>query len=491
MTQILTPTQHLVANMYSDRRGNPIFMTPTQDEIFCAVAMRQYSRVHCMCHTRFGKSQTVGLATLTRLTTYPEKWGIIAGTKDKSKIIMDYVITHIFDNPYTKERFVPDKGESFEEIRRHRNKNHLTFDTGKQVNGNTLLSELTIGSAKDALGYGAENIVEDESALIDDDDHSLVMRMLGDNPHNNFLIKIGNPFRRNHFLDSYKDPLYKKIVAGYKKGIREGRLTEELVNEQRRYTFFPVLYECKFPSATEIDEEGYMHLILDIDILNAENRKFPEPLGIARLGVDVAKGGRNYNCWVVRYDNFAVVLLKNHEENSVKIADTTIEFMRKFSISAEEVYVDDTGVGHGVVSVLKSKGHDVNAVNFGEAAEKVKDENGNEVPSSLLNVRAECYAGPKGLQYWIKNIGGLEKSEEWNELKRIRYKKNRNGKTQIEPKEEMIKRGIESPDVADALALTFALRKKTEYHNIDVETVLNSGAVSQFGGVQQYIPGVG
>jgi hypothetical protein len=487
---ILSPTQNLVHKLYHDRQGEPLTLTPTQDQLFAAVAMKQYHRIHCMCHTRFGKSQVVSLATLTRLTNYPEKWAIIAGQKEKAKIIMDYVITHIFDNDYTKQRFIPDKGETMEEIRRHRNKNHLTFDTGKTLNGKSLLSELTIGSAKDALGYGAENIIEDESALIPDDEHSLVMRMLGDNPHDNFLIKIGNPFTRGHFLDSYHDPKYKKIVADYQTGIREGRLTEQLVEEQRRYIWFPILYECKFPSGKEMDETGYMQLVLDIDLVNAQRRQFQEPVGRPKLGVDVAKGGRNYNCWVLRFDNYAKVLLKNNEENSVKIAEKTLEFMREIGVMAEEVYIDDTGVGHGVTSVLKNRGYEVNAVNFGEGATKVIDDSGQEVPAMLLNVRAECYAGEDGVQAWIKHRGALEPSDEWNELKRVKYRKQpHSGKTQIEPKDQMIKRGVQSPDVADALALTFAKVKKIVYHGINVEQVLASGAVSEFGGVAPY-PGM-
>lgn len=491
----MTATQALVANMYKNRKGEPIILTPTQDEIFSAIAMRKYSRLHIMCHTRFGKSETVSTGVLTRITTYPEKWAIIAGEEKKAKIIMDYVIGHIFDNDYTKQRFIPEKGESWEEIKRSRNKNHLTFATDKTENGNTLLSELIIGSAKEALGFGAENVIADEAALIPDDEFSLALRMVGDNPHDNFLAKIGNPFTRGHFLDSYRDPAYHKIIATWKKGIAEGRLTQKLVDEQRKFAFFNVLFGCIFPSGKEMDETGYMQLVLDVDIANAKNRKFPEHFGRPRLGLDVAKGGRNYNCWVIRYDNYAKILKKDREENSVNIADTTVEFMNSYGIQAEDVFIDDTGVGHGVVSVMKNRGQMVNAINFGEKqVEEKKDERNEVLPPTLLNVRAECYAGEEGLQPWVKGIGSLEAEgqykDEWKELLVVKYRKQPNsGKTQIEPKDQMIKRGIQSPDVADALALTFAKVKKTAYNGINVEQVLEAGAASPFGGVAPLIPG--
>jgi hypothetical protein len=79
----------------------------------------------------------------------------------------------------------------------------LTFKVGRE-NNKDVYGEIYIGGAKDVLGLGAECIVEDESALIDDNNHSLVVRMLGDDPRNNFLAKIGNPFTRNHFLSGGK-----------------------------------------------------------------------------------------------------------------------------------------------------------------------------------------------------------------------------------------------------------------------------------------------
>ncbi len=44
--------------------------------------------------------------------------------------------------------------------------------------GNGQLGELFIGSAKDALGFGAPNVIADESAFIEDPEFSLVLRML-------------------------------------------------------------------------------------------------------------------------------------------------------------------------------------------------------------------------------------------------------------------------------------------------------------------------
>ncbi|MDE1866721.1 MAG: hypothetical protein KGI08_03295 [Thaumarchaeota archaeon] len=478
----LTPTQQVVHRLFKDRNGESRLMTPGQDYIFKNIFGRIHNRLHIMCFTRYGKSDTVGPAVLLRAATFPEKWSIIAGQKEKAKIIMDYIIEHIFDNDYMKDRYIPDKGESWESIRRHRNKNRLTFATDQTKDGKTLLSEIFIGSAKDALGFGAKNVVADESALIPDDQWALVMRMLGDDPHDNFMAKIGNPFTRGHFLDSYRDPKYRKIVIDCYRGLQEGRITQDTIDEMKELAFFPVLYECKFPSANEIDEQGYMQLLVENDIQVAQTRVV-EPAGIPRLGLDVAKGGRNFNCWVLRLDNVARVIDKNHEENSVTIAEQTMKIMDREHINPHAVFIDDTGVGHGVVSVLKSRGLPVNAVNNGDAARK---------SDQFINVRAESYAGEYGVMTWIKQGGRLDPSKEWLELTRIRYKKDIGGRTKIESKEDMIKRGVQSPDVADALALTFAKQKINVYtnNNLSPKQVAEGLQDRPFGGVAPLIPGL-
>jgi hypothetical protein len=444
----MTDTQELVKKLYIDLQGQPIELSEGQDYIFRVIFKKAFPRVHIMCHTRYGKSMTTALAVLTRVSVFPEKWAIVAGTKDKAKIIMDQIIAHIFDNEFTKSRFVPDKGEDLESIRRYKNKNHLTFRTDTTKDGKVLLSEVFIGSAADAMGFGADNIIEDESALIPDDEHAFVMRMLGDNPQKNFMVKIGNPFNRGHFLKSYHDPAYRVINIDCYTSLKEGRMTQATIDEMKQFAFFKILYENVFPSASEIDEEGWMNLLLEDDIKIAEERVV-EPFGMPRLGVDVAKGGRNFNTWVLRGDNYARVLLKDHEEDSVKIADKTETYMREYGVLDRAVFVDDTGVGHGVVSILKNRGLKVTAVNFAEKGE-----------GQTLNLRAEAYAGKDGVQPWIKQGAKLYASPEWQELLRIPYKKQPNtGRTQIMPKDDMRKRGIESPDVADALALTFVKPK--------------------------------
>jgi hypothetical protein len=479
MTEKQQQVYDLVKSMYKNEDGSPVLLSPSQCEIFATISMRLHPRVHCETFTRFGKSRTTALAVLTRASTYPEKWAIVAGNKEKAKIIMGYINAHIFDSEYTASKFRMERGDSAEAIRRNRNKNHISFDVG-----NNLIGEIFICSAKEALGFGAKNVIEDESALIDDDDHSMVMRMLGDDPEDNFLFKIGNPFNRNHFLKSRLDPTYHKILVDCYKGIHEGRINDKTIDENRPYSFFKVLYECEFPRAEDVDDKGWMYLLTEEDIKKATDRwNGAEHYGRKRLGNDIARGGRNFNVWALRGENYATILKKSHESDLMAVAGTNISFMQEHRIAQEDVSLDDVGVGGGVKDKMTEEGYTVNGVNVGSpATEKVTKWNPktkkDEEMSEYANLRAQLYAGKNGLANWVKRVGALDPAIDWSELLRIRYKKNGQGLTVIEPKEDMRKRGEESPDVADGLMLTFfegSSSKKSEFIPPDPAQVLEQG----------------
>lgn len=446
----------LVKTLYKAEDGSPILLSKSQCDIFNEIARRKHPRVHCMPFTRYGKSLVSALAVLTRAATYPEKWAIVSGDKEKAKIIMSYINMHIFDSEYTASKFRMEHGDSAEAIRRNRNKNHVSFDLGGGK-----LGEIFISSAKGAIGLGAKNIVEDEASLIPNDEHSLVMRMLGDDPHDNFLFKIGNPFIRNHFLDSYLDPKYHKIVVDCYDGLSEGRISHNVIEENKDYKYFSVLYECKFPAAEDVDEEGWSYLLSEEDIKKAQDRwEQAEHYGQKRLGNDIARGGRDYNVWGLRGENYATILKKNHEADLMNVAGQNISYMKEHGIDEDMVFLDDVGVGGGVTDRMKEHGYTVNAVKEGAKATEMKigynpKTRTDEMMPEYLNVRAQIYAGDNGLANWIKRVGALDPNVDWSELTRIRYKKNPRGLTMIESKDDMRKRGEKSPDVADALALTF------------------------------------
>ena len=122
--------KELVKSLYKTDEGDPFVLTAGQVDIFRAIFKKEHPRVHIETHTRYGKSETVAIAVLTRASMFPEKWAIVAGNKEKAGIIIEKLIKHIFDNKLISSKFVLDKGETAEAIRRYKNKNKINFNIG-------------------------------------------------------------------------------------------------------------------------------------------------------------------------------------------------------------------------------------------------------------------------------------------------------------------------------------------------------------------------
>ena len=116
--------------------------------------------------------------------------------------------------------------------------------------------------------------------------------------------------------------------------------------------------------------------------------------------------------------------------------------------SPDAVFVDDGGVGGGVVDRLHQLGFgQVIGVNFGGKA----DRGGAGLRAG--NKRSEMWLAARE---WLQR-GALPRDELLAaELTAPMYAYNAANALMLEPKADMKRRGVPSPDVADAFALTFA-----------------------------------
>ena len=452
---VAATTFDLVKNLYRNDFGRPFEMTPGQNEIFDAIFKKQHRRLHIMTFTQYGKSDVVSMAVLTRVATFGERFAIIAPSQPKARIITGYLIKHIFDNEFTTARFKIKEGESTEVIRRERSKNRLTFDCGNNQVGEVFIlsaeSRLTSGEdiGNSLMGFGAPNVIMDEAALISDEADAKAMRMVGGftGTGDDFVVKIGNPFTRGHFLKAYEDPAYFKINVNYERGIAEGRLTEGFVTEMGKKPYFRVLYLNKFPEADDIDAKGWTQLVSEEEVERfIATDKEIKHVGEKRLGNDVARGGANFTVWNLRSMNYMEVLGKSHDDNLTEIAGQTLFFMKEKGVIAENVFIDDVGVGGGAVDPLHYQQKNVRGINVGLPALE---------GARFTNIRAEAYWR---FREWLKRGGKLcacHKDEWIAQLPKIRYKPDSKGRLRIKSKDEMRAEGTDSPDVADAGMLTF------------------------------------
>jgi len=410
------------------------------DSILQRGSPKRKRRVQIIAATQYGKSLSVGAGLAIRASLKPEKWSIVAGTKEKSRIIMEYVTMFSLDNPVIKLQL--DIETPLERLRMRRSQDRLSYKSRGEVRVFSADASKITQVSKSLMGFGSANVVEDESALIPDNLQATVMRMLGGHK-DNFLMKVGNPFNRNHFLRTWQSDRYHKVFIDYKRALKEGRFTKEFIEEMREEAMFDILYDCRFPDEGMIDEKGWIPLLTDKDVETA----FIEdtmPFGQMRLGCDVSGGGRNFSVMVLRATNLAKVIYKKKEPDTMTFATDINNTIGELNLKSRDVFIDMVGVGRGAADKIKGVRSEVVAVNAGESAnESIR----------FANLRAEMYWKARD---WIVHGGKLVANTDWFQLSKIKYKVDPAGRLKIMGKEEMLRNGIDSPDVADSLALTFA-----------------------------------
>lgn len=160
------------------------------------------------------------------------------------------------------------------------------------------------------------------------------------------------------------------------------------------------------------------------------------------LGVDVARFGNDRTVITRRQglQVFPPVVMKG--ANSIEVARRLMKEMDDYA--PEAVFVDGTGgFGGGVVDQCRQYGYTVNEIHF----------NSRPLDARFENSRAEMWFG---MATWVRNGGALPPYPEYRtELTAPRYKHNKDGKLQLESKDDVKGRGLVSPDMADSLALTF------------------------------------
>src|SRR3990167_7630327 len=260
--------------------------TEGEIEIFHAIVFRKWNRVQILCSTQYGKSLFVALACVIVACVQGEMIAVVAPKDDKAKIIMRYFIEHLGDSPLFYTQL--ERNSKLDKLRMEENKERIVL---RNSGGIYVISAQAGNSQKgieSAMGAGAKIVITDEAGLIPDTIEATIFRMIAGKGEDAFYCKIGNPFYRNHFLRSSLDPNYHQIFIDYLQGLKEGRYTEDFINEAKNKPHFGILFACQFPAEDFMDDKGYIRLLTDEEIEKA--KKIVEPFGEIRLGVDIAEG---------------------------------------------------------------------------------------------------------------------------------------------------------------------------------------------------------
>lgn len=192
-----------------------------------------------------------------------------------------------------------------------------------------------------------------------------------------------------------------------------------------------------------LDEKGYTRLVSDRELQASLVREGTHS-GYRILGVDPAAGGDN-SAIVMKSGNLQEVMFNQKLVDTMDLVGKVMDIARDHSI--DMIVIDKTGVGQGVFDRLKELDFNVRGVSFGEKSEDPQ----------FANLKAEWHWRQRK---WLLSGGRMLYNDGWNEFEYVKYK-NKDGKIIIQPKEELLKDGITSPNCVDAAVLTQAIKDST------------------------------
>lgn len=193
-----------------------------------------------------------------------------------------------------------------------------------------------------------------------------------------------------------------------------------------------------------MDEKGYIRLINDRE-LQASIVQSGKHSGYIVMGVDPAAGGDN-SAIVIKSGNLQEVVFNQKLQDTMDLVGVIMDIHNKYGV--DMVVIDKTGIGQGVFDRLKQLNCTVRGVSF---AEKSMD-------AMFGNIKAELHWKERK---WLLSGGRLIANHGWNEFEVVKYK-NKDGKIIIQPKEDLFREGIMSPNVVDAAVLTMQVADGTK-----------------------------
>lgn len=429
-----------------------------QKIIFFSIVSKNFNRVEIVSCTQYGKSLVVALACLYLSCVLGELVAVIAPNQEKAKIIMRYFIDHLGDHYIFKRRL--EKNTKLERLKQEETHNRIILNNAGGIFVVSAQEKNSIKSFESAMGLGAKNTILDEACLISDRTEATIFRMIAGQGEDAFYCKIGNPFYSeapySHFKHSWDDSKYTKVFIDYEQALKEGRYTQDYIDEAVNKPLWDVLGRCIFPDEDIIDKDGWRKLILN-SIIEKKYKVLPleERIGEPKLGIDVGAGG-DLTTFVLRWDNYTKVETVSTTSDTMLNIPIVEDIVAKYSLKWYNVSIDDIGIGRGLRDRLREKGYGVNGVGVGEKCKLEKDK------KIFFNIKAQIsWEAKKWLDkedVFIEpfNYKGVNV---WEQITWTRYRENSERTMQIEDKENLKRRhNGKSPDFADGFFLTFYKR---------------------------------
>lgn len=299
-------------------------------------------------------------------------------------------------------------------------------------------------NAENVSGVHADNVMAiiDEASGVENEIMDSVKGMMTSS--NAILLMISNPKRlEGYFFDSHnrlRDNFQTFAFSWLDSPNVDRKYVEEQLQEygsdSDEYRF-NVLGE--FPKQDGVDNGWWLPLVTENDLKFTSDADFRP----TRLGIDPSWLGSDDSAFVGR-DNFKARLLSLESKSNEKtVAGIGLSLQTNYWIKGNDITIDNFGAWANVSQEMALAGVRVNAVNVWQPAYDKK---------RFINARAEAYWR---VREWLMKGWELVNSPKRKELTKIKYKRQLDWRIAIMSKKDMKTLFGDSPDVADALMLTF------------------------------------
>ena len=266
--------------------------------------------------------------------------------------------------------------------------------------------------------------------------------------HNALTIMFGNPVRSSgFFFDTHnrlKDEWWTRRVSC----LDSPRVSEAYINEMKsRYGEESNAYRIRvlgdFPRSDD-------DTIIPMELLEAaKNRDVSvNPDAPIIWGLDVARFGSDSSVLCKRQSNVIIDLQRWRNLDLMQLTGAVVAQYEacEHKQRPTEILVDSIGLGAGVVDRLRELKLPARGINVSESP---------AMGQTYINLRAELWHKAKA---WLEKRDCKIPIDEdlIAEMATVRYTFTSNGKIKVESKDDIRRRGLKSPDKADAVCLTFA-----------------------------------
>ncbi len=380
-----------------------------------------------VCHRRFGKTVLAVNALIDaalRFKGQDGRFGYVAPyLKQATQISWDYL--KAFTAPLGDRVRVNETGK------------YVTFASGCRI-------RLYGADNPDAMrGLYFDGVVVDEVADVKPAVWGEILRpALAD--RRGWALFIGTPKGVNLFSELYDFALrtegwYAGLYRADETGLpwlpeEELKLAAEAMTDAQ----FRQEFLCDFSASAE-------NVLITVDMVTAAAKRKPDERQTAGhpvvVGVDVARFGDDRTAIFVRKGPKAFPPVILTDADNMRVGGRSASLIA--SERPDAVFID-AGGGQGVIDRLNQLGYAVTEVNFGGRASR----------PIYANKRSEMW---DSLKNWLAEGGAIpDLSELKTDLCGPTFFYDAMNRLALEKKEKLKERGLRSPDLADALALTFA-----------------------------------